>query len=234
MTDFVLVHGGWHGGWCWKPTASLLTAHGHHVLAPTLTGLAERGHLIDAVTGPDTHVEDIVQTILWENLSGITLVGHSYGGTIVTGVASRIPERIARLVYLDAMVPTVSGQSPVAMSNPARAAEIAAARRPDGHTDPSGFERWVSPDRIDWLKGKATPQPGACFGKGVTLTGREAEVTRRDYIICTRHKPSPFWQFHERYKDAPGWRSFELDSLHDAMIEAPEALAAILEDEVAA
>jgi pimeloyl-ACP methyl ester carboxylesterase len=230
MTDFVLVHGGWHGGWCWKELAAILTSRGHRVFAPSLTGLAERAHLIDAVAGPDTHVEDIVQLIEWEGLTGITLVGHSYGGTIVTGVASRLPERIARLVYLDAMVPEVSNESAAALSSPERAAEVAAAKRPDGHTDPTGFERWVSAERIAWLKTMATPQPGTCFGAGVTLTGRQNEVARRDYIICTRHKPSPFWRFHEKYRAAPGWHSHEIDSLHDAMIEAPEALAAILED----
>jgi pimeloyl-ACP methyl ester carboxylesterase len=228
MTTYVLVHGGWHGGWCWRPVVARLEAEGHTVHAPTLTGLAERRHLIDAVTGPDTHVEDVVQLIEWEDLRDIVLVGHSYGGTIVTGVASRVPDRIARLVYLDAMVPTESGQSPTTMSIASRAAEIAAARRPDGHTDPTGFDRWVSPERIDWLKTMATPQPGACMGKGVTLSGREAAIPQRDYIICTRHKPSPFWQFHERYKDDPAWRSFELDCLHDAMIEAPDALVRIL------
>lgn len=229
MTDFVLVHGGWHGGWCWNDLSRLLVARGHRVFAPSLTGLAERRHLIDFVAGPDTHVEDIVQLILWEDLHSITLVGHSYGGTIVTGVASRMPERIARLVYLDAMVPEVSNESAAKLSNPERAAEVAAARRPDGHTDPTGFERWVSPDRIDWLKQMATPQPGSCFGQGVTLNGAQHKVTHKEYIICTRHKPSPFWPFYEKYKTAPGWISHELDCLHDAMIEAPDALAAILD-----
>lgn len=229
MTDYVLVHGGWHGGWCWRDVAALLIARGHRVFAPSLTGLAERGHLIDHVEGPDTHVEDIARLIEWENLDGFTLVGHSYGGTIVTGVASRIPERIGRLIYLDAMVPEVSNQSAATLSNPQRAAEVAAARRPDGHTDPTGFERWVSPERIEWLKSMATPQPGTCFGKGVTLTGRQHAVKRKEYIICLRHKPSPFWAFHEKYKDEPGWISHELDCLHDAMIEVPEALVDILD-----
>ncbi len=229
MTDFVLVHGGWHGGWCWKDLAAILQDRGHRVFAPSLTGLAERHHLIDAVTGPDTHVEDIVQLIKWEELHDITLVGHSYGGTIVTGVAGHLPDRITRLVYLDAMVPEVSNESAAKLSNPERAAEVAAARRPDGHTDPTGFERWVSDDKIDWLKRMATPQPGTCFGKGVTLNGRQHEVARKDYVICTRHKPSPFWQFYEKYKDAPGWHSHQLDCLHDAMIELPGPLADILE-----
>ncbi|MCB1618274.1 MAG: alpha/beta fold hydrolase, partial [Pseudomonadales bacterium] len=224
MANLLLVHGAWHGGWCWREVAALLTGRGHRVFAPSLTGLAERGHLIDCVEGPDTHVEDIVRLIEWEGLDGFTLVGHSYGGTIVTGVASRMPERISRLVYLDAMVPEVSNQSAAALSNPQRAAEVAAARRPDGHTDPTGFERWVSPERIEWLKSMATPQPGSCFGKGVTLNGAQHEVTERDYIICLRHKPSPFWQFYEKFRNAPDWRVHELDSLHDAMIEVPEAL----------
>lgn len=229
MAVFILVHGGWHGGWCWKPVVTLLQARGHTVYAPTLTGLAERGHLIDAVRGPDTHVADIANLIIWEDLHDVVLVGHSYGGTIITGVASQLPGRIKRLVYLDAMVPEISGMSAAQLSTPERAAEVAAARRPDGHTDPSGFERWVSPDRIEWLKTMTSPQPGACFDNGVTLTGRQNQIKRRDYIICTRHKPSPFWRFYDRFKDDPTWRSYQIDSLHDAMIELPMQLVALLD-----
>ena len=229
MTDFVLIHGGWHGGWCWHTVQTRLRARGHRVFAPSLTGLAERRHLIDCVKGPDTHVEDIVQILDWENLSNITLVGHSYGGTIATGVASQRPDCIARLVYLDAMVPEVSNQSAASLSNPERAAEVAASKRPDGHYDPSGFERWVSPGRIAWLKSMATPQPGTCFGQGVTLTGRQHEIPRKDYIICTQHKPSPFWAFYEKYRCTDGWTCHELDCLHDAMIEKPDELVAILD-----
>lgn len=229
MTVFVLVHGGWHGGWCWRPVVEFLQARGHLVFAPSLTGLAERGHLIDAVEGPDTHVADIANLMIWEDLHDVVLVGHSYGGTIVTGVASQMPERIGRLVYLDAMVPEISGMSAAQLSTPERAAEVAAARRPDGHTDPTGFERWVSPHRIDWLKRMTGPQPGSCFGKGVTLTGRQNDVTARDYIICTYHKPSPFWRFYDQFKADPTWRTHRLDSLHDAMIEVPDQLVALLD-----
>jgi len=229
LTTIVLVHGGWHGGWCWKPVVELLQARGHRVFAPSLTGMAERGHLIDAVDGPDTHVADISNLMIWEDLHDVMLVGHSYGGTIITGVASQMPERLSRLVYLDAMVPEISGLSAAQLSSPERAAEVAAARRPDGHTDPTGFERWVSPERIEWLKSMTSPQPGACFGKGVTLTGRQNEVSSRDYIICTRHKPSPFWRFYEQFKVDPKWRTHRLDSLHDAMIEVPDQLVALLD-----
>lgn len=229
MTDFVLVHGGWHGGWCWQPVADLLRAEGHRVFAPTLTGLAERRHLIDCVRGPDTHVDDILQLLEFEDLSDITLVGHSYGGTIITAVASFVPQRIARLVYLDAMVPEKSNQSPSSMSNKQRAAEIAAARREDGHIEATGFERWVSPERIEFVKSRTTPQPGSCFGKGVQLGGRQHEIAKKDYIICARHRPSPFWHFYEKYRQESGWQCHELDCLHDAMLEQPAALAAILE-----
>ena len=180
MADFILVHGGWHGGWCWQQVSDRLSARGHRVFAPSLTGLAERRHLIDKVDGPDTHVADITTLIEFEDLHEVQLVGHSYGGTVITGVASAMPERIRRLVYLDAMVPEVSGLSAMAMTSPERAAEIRASRRADGHTDASGYERWVSPDRIAWLKTRTTPQPGSCFEKGVTLTGRQNDVTSRD------------------------------------------------------
>lgn len=230
MTDFVLVHGGWHGGWCWDAVAEILRGKGHRVFAPTMTGLCERAHLIEVVDGPDMHVSDVCGVMEWEDLRDVVLVGHSYGGLIVTGVASRMPERIARLVYLDAFVPTETNQPATAFSSPERAAEISAMRRPDGHMDPSGFHRWVAPERIDWVKARTTAQPGGCFNKGVTLDGRENEVARKDYIICGRHKPSHFWQFFERYDGVEGWQVHELDSLHDAMIEVPEELAAILLD----
>ena len=229
MAVFVLIHGGWHGGWCWDEVADRLRNGGHRVFAPTLTGLGERSHLIDCVTGPDTHVRDVENLIRWRNLNDIVLVGHSYGGMVITGVASAVPERIGRLVYLDAFVPTVSGVAANVLSTPGRATEIAAARRTDGHIDPTGFHRWVSdPDKIEWLKSRCTPHPATCFGNGVTLSGRETEVARRDYILCEKNQPSPFRQFHELYTDHPGWRSFTLPCLHDAMIEMPDELTEIL------
>lgn len=233
MAMFVLVHGAWHGGWCWRDVADRLRGRGHAVHAPTLTGLAERAHLIDCVAGPDTHVEDVVNLAVWEDLENVVLVGHSYGGLIVTGVASRIPERIGRLVYLDAFVPEVSGQPMSTMTNPERAKEIGAARRPDGHVNPSGFDRWTSdPELRAWLVKMTTAQPGPCMEKGPTLTGREREVPIKDYVICSSHKPSNFWRFHDSLKDAPDWRTFALPCMHDAMLEMPDELVEILDDGV--
>ncbi|MEM9012095.1 MAG: alpha/beta hydrolase [Pseudomonadota bacterium] len=226
---FVLVHGGWHGGWCWRPVAERLKAAGHQVFAPTLTGLGERQHLLHAVESPETHVADIVNLIRWNDLSDIVLVGHSYGGMIITGTASALAERIRALVYLDAFVPTESGQAASDMAPPGRAAEIAAAIQPDGTITPNGFERWAaSPERIAWLRRMCTPHPAACFGKGVALSGREREVASRSFILCEAHNPSPFWQFYERYVDDPGWQVHRLPCLHDAMLEMPEELTALL------
>ncbi len=230
MTTFVLVHGAWHGGWCWREVADSLRGRGHLVYTPTLTGLAERRHLIDSVDGPDTHVEDIVNLVLWEDLHEIVLVGHSYGGMVITGTASRITERIERLVYLDAFVPEESGQSLSPLTNPERAAEIAAARRPNGHVNPSGFDRWISdPERKAWLRKMTTPHPAPCMEKGVTLTGREREVPRKDYILCSAYEQSLFRKFHEALKQASDWRTFELPCLHDAMLEMPDELVEILD-----
>lgn len=228
---FVLVHGGWHGGWCWREVAGRLRALGHEVHAPTLTGLGERVHLADAVDGPDTHVEDIVNVILWEELRDVVLVGHSYGGLIVTGVASLLPERIGHLIYLDAFVPEESRSPAAAMSSPERRAEIEAARLPDGRVAPSGFYRWsADPERIAWLRRMTTPQPAACFGRGVTLSGREREVARKSYILAGAHRPSHFEAFHARFAADPGWTAHELPCLHDVMIEMPDELSALLHD----
>ena len=200
MSTFVLIHGGWHGGWVWDRVAPLLEAQGHTVHTPTLTGLGERHHLAHAVSGPMVHVADIVQLIEWRDLRNVILVGHSYAGLLITGVASEIPERIRHLVYLDAFVPTQSGQGATAFAPPHRAAEIRAALKPDGLVEPNGFERWASdPDDLAYLKRMTTPHPASCFDQGVELSGREAEVPHRTNIYCARHNPSPFRQFHERY-----------------------------------
>ena len=110
MAVFVLVHGGWHGGWCWRAVDKRLRADGHKVFCPTMTGLGERSHLIEHVAGPDTHVTDIINVLRWNELSEVILVGHSYGGMIITGVATQIPEQIKHLVYLDPTFRTLCSQ----------------------------------------------------------------------------------------------------------------------------
>jgi pimeloyl-ACP methyl ester carboxylesterase len=105
MATYALVHGAWHGGWCWKKVTPLLRAAGHEVFAPTLTGLGERAHLLTPAVDPETHIDDVLGVLHYEDLRQVVLVGHSYGGTVITGVAARAADRIGHLVYLDAFVP---------------------------------------------------------------------------------------------------------------------------------
>jgi pimeloyl-ACP methyl ester carboxylesterase len=105
MATFVLVHGAWHGGWCWQKVIPFLEAVGHEVYAPTLTGLAERATELSPDVGLETHIQDIVSLLVEKHLQGVILVGHSYGGMVITGVVDAVPERIAHLVYLDTFVP---------------------------------------------------------------------------------------------------------------------------------
>src|SRR5687768_1637622 len=102
---FLLVHGAWHGGWCWRRVADLLQANGHTAFTPTLTGLGERSHLMRAGINLTTHITDVVNVMKWEELSGIVLCGHSYGGMVVSGVAEQMADKIASIVFLDAFVP---------------------------------------------------------------------------------------------------------------------------------
>ena len=224
---FVLVHGGWHGGRAWQRLAPLLTqATGRAVLTPTMTGLGDRHHLTHPDITPDLHVEDIVQTIEASEAQDVILVGHSYGGFIITGVASRMPERVRALIYLDAFVPDASGQSAFGIGSPERAAEVRKAVVDDFLVPPTGFERWSdNPENLALLRRRCGPHPIRCFAEGPTLTGKETQIKRRLYLWCKRHDPSPFVRFFRRCATDPGWDVAEIDALHDAMLDAPQALA---------
>lgn len=232
MSTFVLVHGAWHGGWCWATTATALRHLGHEVHTPTLTGLGERSHLLHKDISSDDHVTDIVNVLKWRELQDVVLVGHSYGGTIITGVAGQMPETVRALVYLDAFVPEVSNQAIFATANPVRMAAFqkqidagAIALEPD-----NAIDTWTNDADVKaWLMRQCTPHPKGTFQQGVTLTGREADVSHRHYILAAGNKPSPFWAQYERVRALPGWTSETIDTLHDAMIEAPEKLAHLLD-----
>ena len=131
--NFVLVHGAWHGGWCWRHVAERLREHGHQVFTPTLTGLGERAHLLDANTGLSSCIADIAGVIAAEELQDVVLVGHSFAGPVITGVADRMPERLKHLVYLDALV-VQNGQSALSLFS----AEVQQERRLPFHVDHRG------------------------------------------------------------------------------------------------
>ena len=227
MATFLFVHGAWHGGWCWKAVEARLRALGHATHAPTLTGLGERTHLAHPGVDADTHVEDILNVIRWRELSDVILVGHSYGGLVITGAAGRAPGAVRALVYLDAFAPEDSGFSLFATANPERLAAFEAQLAGGGFlVSPDLFDAWTDdPVKKAWLRKMCTPHPVECFRKGVTLTGREGEVAHRHYILAERNAPSAFWGEYERVRAKPGWTTDRIATKHDAMVEDPDGLA---------
>ncbi len=232
MATFLLVHAAWHGGWCWGRVADRLRAKGHRVFAPTMTGLGERSHLLHPDITLETHILDFVNVARWERLDRIVLCGHSLGGFVMTGVADRLAERVAALVYLDAFVPR-AGQSPFDLSPPWRSQEIldAARLRGDGwRVPPEHFERWVEdPHDRAWLEQLATPHPLRAMAEPVRLSGAVDSIAHRSYLLCEHYTPSPFWQYYEAFATDPTWHTERLPTLHDAMITMPDACAAAFE-----
>jgi pimeloyl-ACP methyl ester carboxylesterase len=229
---FVLVHGAWHGGWCWKRVATLLRAKDHHVYTPTLTGVADRSHLLSPDISLATQVDDIVQLMRWEELSDVVLVGHSSGGVIISGVAEKMENAIASLVFLDAFVPE-NGQSVVdIMANGESAERIHAAARDGAITLPpipaSVFK--VNDADAAWVDRMCTPHPIRHFTDPLTLTGARERIPRRSYILATVNNGATFVPTHERLKNDPTWRTYEIPCGHDVMLDMPERLADVLEE----
>ena len=228
MATYLLVHGGFQGGWAYRRVARLLRGAGHEVYTPTLTALGERSHLAYVQVNLDTHVADIGNVILWEDLEDVILVGHSYGGIVVTGVADRMPERIAALVYLDALVPA-DGDSLFKLRPDYLARFIAKAADSGGLAIAPGaasaFDTRLPADWA-WIDAKTTPHPLACFTQAIRLTGRAARVARRFYVyaeggVCDG--------LYDRFRGERGAHVIGLPrSGHSIMIDQPEALADIL------
>lgn len=232
MSTFVLVHGAWHGGWCWRFLAPLLRRAGHDVFTPTLTGLGERAHLARPEIDLDLHVQDVVAVLEMEDLREVVLLGHSYGGMVITGVAERCPERIRRLVYLDAFVPE-NGKcllDYVDSAVPGRAAAFRKEGEKLGSVAPPPLSLWghVKPEHIAFVKPRETRHPFHCFTQPVPLANPQARALPRTFIYCSSPATGSFDQFAAKYRGDPGWSFHELKTGHDAMILVPEKLAAIL------
>jgi pimeloyl-ACP methyl ester carboxylesterase len=228
---FVLIHGAWHGGWCWAKVAKLLSDAGHRVFAPSLTGLADRAHLFGAQVTLATHVEDVVRLIEWEALDGCVLVGHSYAGNVLSGVADRLRERVAHYVFLDAVVPPdgvtrwrwadynteADRQARLLAIGGAGAGVALPAPPPEvfGITDPVLRE---------WVGQRFTPMPAGTYLGEIGLENGATAGLPRTYIGVT---DPPYLMMHpayERVRDDPSWRWCTTPGGHDAMLTAPEAL----------
>lgn len=230
MTCFVLVHGGWHGGWCWRDTARVLRARGHEVYAPTLTGLGERSHLAGLPINLDTHLIDVMNVFEYEDLDDVVLVGHSYGGMVIAGVADALASRIRSLVYLDAFVPGDGDSTLSLTTDEFRRFLTEGAARSGGLTVPpipaAGFNvRTSEQARVD---AKCVPHPFATFVQRLRLSGAWRSVPKKSFILATGWSPNPFAAACERLRADPAWTVREADCGHDVMIDLPEELAGLL------
>jgi pimeloyl-ACP methyl ester carboxylesterase len=225
MATFVLVHGGWTGGWSWQYVRRQLFAAGHDVFTPTLTGLGERVHLARPDVDLALHVQDVVNVLEAEDLRDVILAGHSYGGMVITGVAEQVPERLAHLAYLDAFAPR-DGESLLDLQQPParQMTEDALRRSPDGWR-----VRWPgSRNSSPWpaLTPRYSPQPWQTIVQPLAVTNPAAARLPRTYVRCTADKaPGGFdalsldisWQRAR----AGGWRLREIDAPHNGVREAP-------------
>lgn len=238
MATFVLVHGAWHGGWCYRDTAAALRAAGHTVFTPTHSGVGERFHQSAENITLETHIRDVCGCIEWEELNDIVLVGHSYGGMVISGVADRMAERIRALVYLDAFLPQ-NGDSLNGLIQKALPPEVAAqflagfrSAAAEGHSglmQPIPAEMFnVRADNRAWVDRRCRPQALATFEMPALLSGNLDKVAQRLYILADGWDPSPFRHFAAQVDGKPGWRLVKMPSSHDVMVDMPKELAAEL------
>ncbi|MEO9469823.1 alpha/beta hydrolase [Parasphingorhabdus sp.] len=239
IQNFVLVHGAWHGGWCWRDVTSGLRAKGHNVFTPTLTGLGERSHLLTPEVGLQTHIDDILSVIRFNDLEDVILIGHSYGGMVITGVADALREKLQHVVYLDAALPhdgeTMISQGPVRAPEALKAAENQLRTlAPDGigmNTFPPEF-LGIPKDHPghDWVARHMTPHPLKTWFDPIKLKNGGSDGLARTYIHCNDPVlPGTSFAFHSaRTGSDPSWNSLTLATGHDAMVTRPGELSEIL------
>jgi len=225
VSTFVLVHGAWHGGWCWAEVAAELRAAGHEVHAPTSSGVAERSRLA-ASTDLQTHVDELFGYLYFNDLREVVLVGHSYGGLVISGAAARAAARLERLVYLDAFI-AADGQSMWDLLRPERR-KVYDESTVDGLiASPPAEVFGVTGERGVWTEERLTGQPVQTWKQPLVMA-TEPPLPRQ-YIRCTQGPLTPsFSGFATRLRDTAHWDVIDFDSGHDAMITRPLDLAAAL------
>jgi pimeloyl-ACP methyl ester carboxylesterase len=230
---FVLVHGAWHGGWCWNSVAAILRKRGYTVFTPTQTGLGERAHLISTSITLDTFVADIVNVLKYEDLKEVVLVGHSFAGSVISGVADRIPDRIRQLVYIDSLMLT-NGQCPFDLLPP----DIVAARKKQAESSggvsipppPASAFGISNPAQAAWLDRMLTPHPLSAYASPLKLAHKVGNGLPATYIPCVDPVYSPARQSCELARSW-GMTIAEIATGHDAMVIAPQLLAGMLDIE---
>ena len=224
---FVLVHGAWHGGWCWRDVAGELRARAQKVTTPPLTGLGERAHLLSASVDLETHINDVLNHIDAEEAEDIVLVGHSYGGFVVRGACARRASRIAHIVYLDAFVPG-EGETVSAYASPERARLLTdvLAKDPAGTMPPLKPAAFgiSDPAQADWVARRLTPHPVRTYLQPLSLGPGAPTPKSRHYIACMSPKLDVFEMTRDRIRRDNGFTFAELDAGHDVMVTAPSLL----------
>jgi len=226
MATYVLVHGGWSGGWQLRTVANYLRTHGHEVFTPTLTGLGERVHLAHPDIDLETHIQDLVNVIRFEDLTDVFLVGYSYSGMVITAVAERIPERLAHLIYIDAYVPN-DGQSLADILGP----EVMAMLRDVAQQYGDGWRLPHNPPDAPFR----TDHPLNTAFQAIRLQHPRALALPRTFIFCTEGKEpnnpimSPIAQAAARARGNPSWQYYELATGHVPWETMPQALADMLQ-----
>ena len=239
MSTFVLVHPAWFGSWCWQDVTPRLRAAGHDVSTPTLTGLGERAHLLNGDIALSTHVDDVINAVMFEDLHDVTLVGNSSGGTVITAVADRIPDRVAGLVYVDAFVPA-DGESTADLIPPERWQQLAQFSSSEGEGwllprwAPMPWDKivrdiWQVTDeaKLLWVIERLRPTPLTHFTDPVRLVNQDRMRARLVYIRCPV-SPAPFDKPAAVAKNSPDWTYREMQTSHIPFITAPNELAEML------
>lgn len=240
MADFLLVHGAWHGAWCWRHVTEALIRAGHRAHAVTLTGVGERVHLMSPGITLETHIADVVNALEAEEMNDVVLAVHSYAGMLGTAVADRMPGRLAHLVYVDAVVPRPGESWSATHAQATRSARLTAAAASPDHSfpppDPSVFG--LSDADHAWVKRRQTPHPGHTYEAPLAFDPRRVASVPRTFIDCTQPPLATIDVIRRRVRDPkfwdgawqPGSRCVELNTGHDPMISAPAALTACLID----
>ena len=238
MANFVLVHGAWHGGWCWQRVTATLQQQGHRVHAVTLTGLGERAHLLSASITLDTHIDDVLKLIEAEELNDVVLAVHSYAGMIGTAVADRLGQRLKHLVYVDAVVPKPGESWSSTQSSATQQQRLGAAQASEHFSfpapDPEVFGL-IDADHA-WVKRRQTPHPGNTYQAPLDFDVQRVAAVPRTFVNCSQPALATIEPSRLRVKDPKFWdgawlpssKIVEIKTGHDPMVSEPAALARIL------
>lgn len=238
MASYLLVHGAWHGAWCWQRVLPLLTQAGHRAHAVTLTGVGERAHLLNPTIDLETHITDVMAAMDAEEMDQVVLVVHSYAGMLGTAVADRRPQRLRHLVYVDAVLPEPGESWSSTHASATREARIAAAQADPAFAFPAPDATvfgLTGSDRA-WVQRRQTPHPGLPYTQVLHFEPKRVASIPRTFINCTQPALPTIDVSRRRMLDPafwngawlPGSRVVQLHTGHDPMVSDPQGLCGIL------